>query len=117
MAVLCVIPSGLASEGIVTWAAGSIDKVQSMLDANASGSINIEDYWAIGDSRSVTYSGSASGTSTSEWVLTDFNGTSSGGTEYNAVIHTRALLSTSRYMNSSNTNVGSWNNCHRRCMP
>lgn len=114
MAVMCVIPSGVASEGIVTWAAGSLDKIQNMLAANASGTINIEDYWAIGDIRSVTYSGTASGTSTSDWVITDFNGTSSGGTTYSAVIHTKTLLSTSRYMNSSNTNVGGWNNCYMR---
>ena len=89
---------------IVAWSTGTVAQIQAMLQANEAGTIDISDYWSIGQERTV---------SSITWVLTDFNGTTSGGTKYNAIIHSKSTLTTG-YMNSSNTNSGGWSSSYMR---
>lgn len=93
---------------IVSWANGTVEQIQAMLDAADAGVINLEDYWSIGDARTVTFTATTLGATSMDWVLTDFNGTTSGGTPYHAVIHTKDLFPTAVKMKGSDTNVGSW---------
>ena len=104
---------------IVPWATGDIDKIKAMLDANEAGKINITDYWAVGEYRTVAYTSSILGDSSADWVLTDLstaaqNKTTSGGTRYNAVIHTKKCSYTGYGMNSSNINSGGWSSSRMR---
>lgn len=45
---------------IVTWANGTYDQLQAMLDAHTKGIINIYDYWNVGDERVVSLSAMSS---------------------------------------------------------
>ena len=121
MAITMCGYSGAVASGpeIVSWSSGDINKIQAMLDANYEGSINLSDYWSIGDGRTVSYTSSQLGDTSRTWVITDMstktdNKKTSGGTRYNAVIHTREISNTGQYMNSSNTNVGGWNSSYMR---
>lgn len=93
---------------IVSWANGTDKEIADMIDAADLGLIDLADYWSVGDVRTVTYTATTLGANSMDWVLTDFNGTTSGGTKYNAVIHTKDLHPTTAQMNSTNTNVGGW---------
>lgn len=114
MALLVSVPVGTVPPSVVPWSSGNLDTIKAMLAANASGKINIADYWTVGDTREVYYSTTIVGNSYALWVLTDFNGKTSGGTSYNAIIHTKNCHATSRYMNSSNKNAGGWNQSYGR---
>lgn len=46
---------------IVTWADGTEEQLAAMLDAHYAGSINIHDYWHVGDERKVNLSAMAKG--------------------------------------------------------
>lgn len=97
---------------VVDWATGDIDTIKTMLANAKAGTLDISTVWAIGQGRVVNYTNtSTTGSANSEWVLTDFAHSTSGGTAYTAWIHTKALLSTSQKMNSSDTNAGGWNQC------
>ena len=41
---------------IVTWADGTYEEISAMLDAHYAGTINVSDYWSVGDVRSVSLS-------------------------------------------------------------
>jgi len=88
----------------VPWTTGDIENVIKMIDGADQGQINVADYWSIGQERLVD------GVS---WVLTDFNGTTSGGTAYNAIIHTKNTIENFG-MNTSNTNAGGWSSSNMR---
>ena len=126
---------------IVTFANGTDEEISAMIQAHYNNKINIADYWAVGDTRSVSLSSmSATGVGEShraqtvQFVIGDFEHddlvTSING-------HTKAAITllqknclmdatsssnsnngsndTERgYMNSSGTNSGGWKSCARR---
>lgn len=107
---------------IVTWAGGTDEEIANMVAAADAGIINLADYWAVGDERKVTLSSmSATGVGESHakqtvtmvlmhqglYKLVD------GGT-CNFIVGQKNGLAEYGYMNSSNTNSGSWDGCARR---
>lgn len=129
---------------IVTFAGGTDAEIAKMIQAHYNNKINISDYWAVGDTRSVSLSAmSATGVGEShraqtvQLVILDFDHDvlTYQLPSYNG--HTKAALSIGLkdclmdasnasnpvngssdtekgYMNSTNTNVGGWKNCARR---
>ena len=126
---------------IVTFADGTDAEIAKMIQAHYNDKINIADYWAVGDTRTVHLSAmSATGVREShraqdiEFVIGDFehddlethiNGHTKAAVTLlqkdclmdasNATNHTNGSSNTENgYMNSSNTNVGGWTSCARR---
>lgn len=126
---------------IVTFADGTDAEIAKMIQAHYNDKINISDYWAVGDTRSVALSAmSATGVGEShraqtvQFVIGDFdhddlatpiNGHSKAAVTLlqkdclmdasNATNPTNGSTNTENgYMNSSNTNRGGWKNCARR---
>ena len=115
MAVLCrFLYSDKAMLPNWNWDNGDMQFIALLLNKNESGELNIEDYWTIGEMRTINYKSTTYGTTSSDWVLTDFNSTTSGGTKYNAIVHTYALLPTSGQMNTTRTNVGGYRDSYMR---
>lgn len=120
----------VSSLQIVSWSTGTPEQLKGMLDAHYSGIINIHDYWTVGDERSVSLgaiasSGTANGVSwsvgesqsaqTVTMVLMDTNKYDLvAGGKCAFVVGQKNGLTNKGYMNSSNTNAGSWNSCARR---
>ena len=126
---------------IVTFADGTDEEIAKMVQAHYNDKINISDYWAVGDTRSVSLSAmSATGVGEShraqtvQFVIGDFEHDDLA-TAING--HTKAAITLLQkdclmdatsasnsnngsndtekgYMNSSNTNVGGWKSCARR---
>ena len=126
---------------IVTFADGTDEEIAKMIQAHYNDKINIADYWAVGDTRSVSLSAMpATGVGEShraqdvQFVIGDFehddlttpiNGHSKAAV---TLLQKDCLMNASNasnpvngssnsengYMNSSNTNVGGWKNCARR---
>lgn len=126
---------------IVTFADGTDEEIAAMMQAHYDNKINIADYWAVGDKRSVnlsamsaTYVGESHRAQTIEFAIADFgkdelstpiNGHTMAAitlTQVNCLMDaTSASNSTNGsndtergYMNSTNTNVGGWKDCARR---
>lgn len=107
---------------IVTWADGTDEQVARMVAAAQAGLINLSDYWAVGDERTVHLSamlatgvGEAQAEQDVTMVLMHAGGVPlAAGGECNFVVGQKNALSTNGYMNSSNTNSGSWGSCARR---
>ena len=126
---------------IVTFADGTDEEIVAMIQAHYNDKINIADYWAVGDTRSVSLSAmSATGVGEShraqtvQLVILDFehddlataiNGHSKAAVSIglkdclmdasNASNPVNGRDNTENgYMNSSYTNVGGWKNCARR---
>lgn len=106
----------------VTWANGSDSEIVDMVAAADAGKIKLSDYWAVGDERTVTL-GSMAATGVGEshnsesvtFVLMNVGGkTLSSGKECNFVVGLKNCLSTTGYMNSSDTNSGGWDKSARR---
>ena len=117
----------VASVKIVTWAGGTDKEIVAMVEAADQGVINLSDYWAVGDIRTVQLSAmSATGVGEShaaqqvDLVLMHAGGydlnaaVASGRTKCSFVVGLKDSLSEAGYMNSSNTNNGSWNGSARR---
>lgn len=126
---------------IVTFADGTDEEIAKMIQAHYNDKINIADYWAVGDMRTVHLSAmAATGVSEShraqdvQFVIGDFN---HDDLETPINGHTKAAITLLQkdclmdatsasnvnngsadtekgYMNSSNTNVGGWKDCARR---
>ena len=126
---------------IVTFSGGTDAEIAKMIQAHYNDKINISDYWAVGDTRSVSLSAmSATGVGEShraqtvQFVIGDFEHDDLA-TAING--HTKAAITLLQkdclmdatsasnvnngssdtekgYMNSTNTNVGGWKSCARR---
>lgn len=134
---------GEPTEGlkIVTFANGTDEEILAMVQAHYANKINISDYWAVGDTRSVALSAmSATGVGEShraqtvQFVIGGFNHddltTPINGHTKAAVtlLQKDCLMDASNasnpvngggnkengYMNSTDTNAGGWKNCARR---
>ena len=112
---------------IVTWANGTDEEIVAMVEAADQGLINLSDYWAVGDIRTVQLSAmSATGVGEShaaqqvDLVLMHAGGydlnaaVASGRTKCSFVVGLKDSLAETGYMNSSTTNSGSWNGSARR---
>ena len=107
---------------IVTWAGGTDEEIVAMVEAADQGVINLSDYWAVGDVRTVQLSAmSATGVGEShagqdvELVLMHAGGYElADGSTCNFIVGQKDCLAEKGYMNSSNTNSGSWNGSARR---
>ena len=111
----------------VTWANGTDEEIVAMVEAADQGVINLSDYWAVGDIRTVQLSAmSATGVGEShaaqqvDLVLMHAGGydlnaaVASGRTKCSFVVGLKDSLTEAGYMNSSDTNSGSWNGSARR---
>lgn len=126
---------------IVTFAGGTDAEIAKMIQAHYNNKINISDYWAVGDTRSVSLSAmSATGVGEShraqtvnlvilgfdhDDLATAINGHSKAAVSVglkdclmdasNASNPVNGSGNTENgYMNSTNTNSGGWKNCARR---
>lgn len=125
---------------IVTFADGTDAEIEKMIEAHYAGKINIGDYWAVGDKRTIHHNAmAATGVSEShkandyiyviigiehDDLVTAINGKTKAAitiqtermlyldttTEYNSSYDTSHECG---YMNSSNTNSGGWGYCDR----
>lgn len=114
---------------VVSWATGTDAQIVAMVEAAQRGEIDLTDYWQVGQERTFNLSAmSATGVSESHsaqtvtMVLVDKNNTnytyattpSSGRTTPFFIVQQKNGLTETGYMNSSDTNSGSWNGCKRR---
>lgn len=111
----------------ITWADGTDEEIVAMIEAADRGEINLSDYWTVGDARAVNLSamaatgvGESHSAQTVEFVLMHVGGyelneaTPDGRTTCSFIVGMRNCLNETGYMNSSNTNSGSWNDSARR---
>ena len=111
----------------VTWAGGTDEEIVAMVEAADQGLINLSDYWAVGDTRTVRLSamsntgvGESHSAQEVDLVLMHAGGytlnaaVASGRTKCSFIVGQKDSLATAGYMNSSNTNSGSWNGSARR---
>lgn len=126
---------------IVTFADGTDEEIAKMVEAHYANKINIADYWAVGDKRSVnlsamsaTYVGESHRAQTVQFAIADFekdelstpiNGHTMAAitlTQVNCLMDATSANNSNNgsndtekgYMNSTNTNVGGWKGCARR---
>jgi hypothetical protein len=110
---------------VVSWGGGSEEEVTTMLDLHYSGKINIADYWAVGDSKTITINevsatnvaGEVQPSQAAELVIIGINhdDKSDGSGKAAVTVQTKTSLSNTGYINSSNSaNYSSWSNCGRR---
>ena len=107
---------------IVTWANGTDEEIAAMVEAADAGIINLADYWAVGDIRTVQLSAmSATGVGEShaaqevELVLMHAGGYKlADGSICSFVVGQKDCLAEKGYMNSTGTNSGSWEGSARR---
>lgn len=117
------------SAKIVTWAAGTDAEIADMVAAADAGQIDLKDYWAAGQERTVNLSAMAA-TGVNEThaaqsatlvlmdsVCTGFTlaaVTSGGKTKPDFIVGLKNSLIEKGKMNSSNTNANGWSGCARR---
>lgn len=114
---------------IVTWATGTDAEIADMVAAADAGQINLKDYWAVGQERTVQLStmaatgvGETHAAQSATLVLMDSvcTGftlaavTSGGKTKPDFIVGLKNSLSEAGYMNSSGTNANGWSGCARR---
>lgn len=107
---------------IVTWAGGTDEEIVKMVQLADQGLINLSDYWAVGDIRTVQLSAmSATGVGEShaaqqvDLVLMHAGGYElADGSTCNFVVGQKDALAEKGYMNSTGTNSGSWEGSARR---
>ena len=116
---------------IVTFADGTDEEIAAMLDAHYAGTINIADYWSVGDMRTIHLDAMAATGVGESHVAQDQQfviiGIEHDNLKTSINNHTKAAItiqplrvlsngttSERGYMNSSNTNSGGWESCARR---
>lgn len=114
---------------IVTWAGGTDSEIAAMVEAADKGLIELADYWAVGDERSVNLSamaatgvGESHTAQTVKLVLMDktctgftlATTTQGGKTKPSFIVGLKNALATAGYMNSSDTTTNGWSGCARR---
>lgn len=119
---------------IVTWASGTDSEIAAMVSSHMAGALDLTDYWAVGDERTVSLSAmTATGVGESHvaqnvtMVLVDKNNQnytytstpSSGKTHPAFIVQLKNGLDNGSkgemgYMNSTDTNSGSWGSTARR---
>lgn len=112
---------------IVTWAGGTDEEICAMVEAADRGFIDLSDYWAVGDIRTVQLSamsatdvGESHDAQKVDLVLMHAGGyqlneaVPSGRTTCSFIVGQKDSLATGGYMNSGNTNSGSWDYSKRR---
>lgn len=113
---------------IVTWADGTDEQVATMIDAANAGDITLSDYWSVGDTRSVNIS-SFSGNNTPTHVAQTveltlvqaglYKDTNNKGVNFIIGLKNVLANGTTRegeYINSTNTNAGSWRDTAMRTL-
>ena len=111
----------------VPWSSGTDEQIVAMVAAADRGEINLADYWAVGDTRTVHLSameatsvGESHEEQDVELVLMHAGeyklnkAVASGRDTCSFVVGMKDALAEGGYMNSTNTNTGSWNGCARR---
>lgn len=112
---------------IVDWATGTDAQIVAMVEAADRGEINLSDYWHVGDERTVhlnamdaTGVGESHAAQNVTFVLMNAGGktltsaTESGRTTCSFIAGLKNCLNETGYMNSTDTNVGSWSSSARR---
>lgn len=108
---------------IVTWAGGTDEEIVAMVEAADQGFINLSDYWAVGDTRTVQLSAMLDATGVYEshaaqvvdLVLMHAGGYKlTDGSTCNFVVGQKDSVAVKSYMNSVNNNLGSWDYSKRR---
>ncbi len=107
---------------IVAWATGTDEEIAEMVAAADAGLINLVDYWAVGQERKINLSemaatgvGEYHAKQTVTMVLMHKGGYKlANGKTCSFVVGQKNGLTETGYMNSTNTNSGSWNGCARR---
>ena len=107
---------------IVTWSGGTDEEIVAMVEAADRGEINLSDYWAVGDTRTVQLSAmSATGVGEShsaqevDLVLMHAGGYElTDGSTCNFVVGQKDSLAEGGYMNSNGMNTDSWEGSERR---
>jgi len=113
----------------VAWATGSDADIVAMVEAADAGLIDLTDYWAVGQERSVSLSamaatgvGESHAAQTATLVLMDktctgftfATATSGGKTKPSFIVGLKNSLAETGYMNSSSTNTNGWSGSQRR---
>lgn len=126
---------------IVTFASGTDEEIAKMIQAHYNNKINIADYWAVGDTRTVSLSAMAATTvgeshraQTVQFVIADFehdtlaSGIGPHSKAAITLLQKDCLMDAANasnpvngrhntengYMRGSSTNVGGWDSCARR---
>ena len=117
------------SNKIVTWATGTDAEIANMVAAADAGQINLKDYWAAGQERTVNLSameatgvGESHVAQTATLVLMDSTctgftlatATSGGKTNPDFIVGLKNSLLEEGYMNLTDTNVNGWSGSERR---
>lgn len=114
---------------LVTWAGGTDAQIVAMVEAADAGLIDLSDYWAVGDERSVSLSameatgvGESHAAQTVKLVLMDTtctgftlaSATASGRTKPSFIVGMKNSLAERGYMNSRAINSNGWSGSARR---
>ena len=111
---------------IVTFSDGTDEEILAMVQAHYDDKIKLSDYWAIGDTRTVTlsamsatYVGESHSSQNVQLTIIDFDHDDlvtpiNGKTKAAISVQLKNCLNTKGYMNSSNTNSGGWEESARR---
>ena len=120
--LLSKVTINIFNPSLVTWAGGTDKEIVKMVQLADQGIINLSDYWAVGDTRTVQLSAmSATGVGEShaaqevDLVLMHAGGYKlADGSTCNFVVGQKDSLAEKGNMNSTNTNIGSWDGSARR---
>lgn len=120
--LLSKVTINIFNPSLVTWAGGTDEEIVKMVQLADEGKINLSDYWAVGDIRTVQLSAMpATGVREAhtaqqvDLVLMHAGGYElADGTTCNFIVGQKDALATYGYMNSTFTNSGSWDGCARR---
>ena len=107
---------------IVSWSTGTDEEIVAMVEAADAGIINLSDYWATEETRTVHLSampatgvGESHAAQSVQFVLSDpGHFTLASGKKCNFVVNMKDCLDEYGYMNSWSANYGGWNDCPRR---